>query len=252
MTSNFPGTAIVTGGSGGIGAAVTQGLLDKGLDVVVWDLDFSKSEISGKAIRIECDVTNEKSVKDAIEQTREKSKDVRYLVNCAGILTASRILGKHGPASLRDFEKTLSVNLTGSFNTMRLVAEVISETNPVNKDGERGAIINLSSIAAFEGQIGQAAYAASKGGLAAMTLPAARELASFGIRVVCIAPGIVETSMMKDVPDHYREKLENETPFPKRYVQPEEISSVVIHIIENTAINGEIIRVDGGLRLPVK
>lgn len=243
--------AVVTGGGSGIGAAVATHLIDRDVKVALWDKVFTDNA-PGTGERIECDVTSEKEVISALDTTKTTLGVPHYLVNCAGIISAERIVGRDGPASLDVFEKTLTVNLAGSFNTMRLVANMMAEQTPHSEDGERGVIVNLASVAAYEGQIGQVAYAASKGGIISMTLPAARELARIGIRVNCIAPGIVDTPMMAEVPDDYREKLESTIPFPKRYVRPAEIGLMVTHIFENPVINGEVIRVDGAMRLPPK
>ena len=243
--------AVVTGGGSGIGAAVATHLIDRGVKVALWDKVFTDNA-PGSGERFECDVTSEKAVISALDRTKTTLGVPHYLVNCAGILSAERIVGREGSASLEVFQKTLNVNLAGSFNTMRLVANEMAKQTPHSDDGERGVIVNLASVAAYEGQIGQVAYAASKGGIVSMTLPAARELARLGIRVNCIAPGIVDTPMMAEVPDDYREKLESTIPFPKRYVRPAEIGLLVTQIFENPIINGEVIRMDGAMRLPPK
>lgn len=241
---------VVTGGGSGIGAAVATYLYDRGMKVALWDKKFDKNS-PGTGEQIECDVTCEDDVITALSKTGNIfDGPPRYLVNCAGIITAERLLGKEGPASLEKFHHTINVNLAGTFNTMRLIADAIAEKEPHSEDGERGVIINMASVAAFEGQIGQVAYAASKGGIVGMTVPAARELSRVGIRVNAIAPGIVDTPMMQEVPEKYRDTLEKNIPFPKRYARPLEIAMLVAHIFENPMINGEVIRIDGGMRLP--
>lgn len=243
--------AIVTGGGSGIGAGVAKVLADQGMKIALWDKHFDKNSPE-VGERFECDITSEDAVLEALNKTGNALGLPSYLVNCAGIITAERLVGKEGPASLEKFHHTISVNLCGSFNTMRLVAKAMSEQDPYNQDGERGAIVNLASVAAFEGQIGQVAYAASKGGIVAMTVPAARELSKFGIRVNTIAPGIVDTPMMGQVGVDMRERLEDSIPFPKRYAKPEEIGRLVLHIFDNAVINGEVIRIDGAMRMPAR
>lgn len=244
-------SAIVTGGASGMGAAAARALAASGCKVHLWDMNIDAArklaaEIGGAAVP--CDVTNEDSVKAALAD----SGPARLLVNCAGILIGRRIVGKDGPADLAHFQKVIAVNLTGSFNTMRLVAAEMSKLDPVNEDGARGVIINTASIAAWEGQIGQAAYSASKGGIAAMTLPAARELARFGIRVMAIAPGAVATPMIGAVTEELQKSLESGIPFPSRMAKPEEFAKLVLHIADNDMLNGSVIRLDGAARLAAK
>ncbi len=244
-------SAIVTGGGSGMGAATARILAGAGAKVALWDRDIEAAqavaqEIGGQAL--ECDVTDEASVKTALSS----SGTARILVNCAGILIGERIVGHEGPASLENFSKVISVNLIGSFNTMRFVAESMSMLEPITNSGERGVIINTASIAAYEGQIGQAAYAASKGGIISMTLPAARELALFGIRVMAIAPGAVTTPMIGEVSPEIQKALEAGIPFPKRMARPEEFAELALHIVHNEMLNGEVIRIDGAARLTAK
>jgi NAD(P)-dependent dehydrogenase (short-subunit alcohol dehydrogenase family) len=208
------------------------------------------AEIGGAAFV--CDVTKEESARKAIDEAAKAIGSPRILVNCAGILGAKRILGKEGPMGLDFFENVIRVNLAGTFNMLRLASEAMSKLEPLNKDGERGIVINTASVAAYEGQIGQAAYAASKGGIVGLTLPAARELGKFGIRVATIAPGLVKTPMVAGMPQEVQDSLAAAIPFPSRLVEPSEFARLVMHVIENTAINGETIRLDGALRLAAK
>lgn len=247
--------AIVTGGASGMGAVTAKTLADRGAKPALWDvnLDAAKEQadkLGGAAFQV--DVTNAPSVEQALADTVQKLGAPRILINCAGILIGSRIIGREGPTDLDHFTKTISVNLAGTFNTMRVCAHTMSTLDPITEDGERGVIINAASIAAFEGQIGQAAYAASKGGIVSMTIPAARELSKFGIRVMAIAPGAVETPMMAGVKDEYREAIEKAVPFPSRMAKPEEFAALALHIIENGYLNGDVIRLDGASRLAAK
>jgi NAD(P)-dependent dehydrogenase (short-subunit alcohol dehydrogenase family) len=244
-------TIIITGGGSGMGAASARHLSALGAKVVLWDMNLDaaqkiSSETGGTAAQV--DVTNEDSVKAALASVIEP----RALLNCAGILIGKRIVGREGPADLAHFQKVLAVNLTGSFNTMRLVADAMSKLEPLNADGERGVIINTASIAAWEGQIGQAAYSASKGGIVGMTLPAARELAKFGIRVMAVAPGAVSTPMIGEVTDELQKSLAAGIPFPARMANPDEFAKLVAHIIDNEYLNGSVIRLDGAARLQSK
>lgn len=244
-------TIIITGGGSGMGAASARFLAGQGAKVVLWDMNLDAAqnvaaETGGTAAQV--DVTNEDSVKAALAAVKEP----RALLNCAGILIGKRIVGREGPADLAHFQKVLAVNLVGSFNTLRLVADAMSKLDPVNEDGERGIIINTASIAAWEGQIGQAAYSASKGGIVGMTLPAARELAKFGIRVMAIAPGAVSTPMIGEVTDELQKSLAAGIPFPPRMANPDEFAKLVAHIIDNQYLNGTVIRLDGAARLQPK
>jgi NAD(P)-dependent dehydrogenase (short-subunit alcohol dehydrogenase family) len=197
------------------------------------------------------DVTSEPSAQAAIDLAIQRFGGLQGLVSCAGILGASRIVGREGPHDLALFQKVIQVNLVGTFNMLRLAAAAMSKNEP-NAEGERGVIINTASVAAFEGQIGQAAYSASKGGVAAMTLPAARELARFGIRVVAIAPGVFDTAMMSAAPDAVRQGLAEQSVFPPRFGRAEEFAQLVQQIVENPMLNGSVIRLDGAVRMPAK
>lgn len=247
--------AVITGGASGIGAVTAGHLATQGAKVVLWDMNLKDAQAQAEKLggaAFEVDVTNAQSVEKALADTKEKIDTPRILINCAGILIGSRIVGREGPADLDHFNKTIAVNLAGTFNTMRVLSHAMSTLEPLTDDGERGVIINAASIAAFEGQIGQAAYAASKGGIVSMTIPAARELAKFGIRVMAIAPGAVETPMMAGVKDEYREAIEKAVPFPSRMAKPEEFAELALHIINNGYLNGDVIRLDGASRLAAK
>jgi NAD(P)-dependent dehydrogenase (short-subunit alcohol dehydrogenase family) len=244
-------SAIVTGGASGLGAATAKALAAAGAKVAILDMNFSLAEQVAEPINglaVECNVADEASIKNAIEKAKEKHGVVRILVNCAGIGTSGRIVGKNGPMPLNDFAKVINVNLIGSFNMLRLcAAEMI--TAEAQEDGERGVIISTASVAAFEGQIGQAAYAASKGGIVSLTLPAAREFAQFGIRVNAIAPGLFLTPLLEGLSDEAKQSLSAAIPFPKRLGIADEYAKLLLHIIENNYINGEVIRIDGALRM---
>ena len=247
-------SAIVTGGASGLGAATARALANTGAKVAIFDLNISlaekiANEIGG--IAIECNVADETSATNAIAIAKEKFGVARILVNCAGIGTPSRIVGKQGPMPLSDFEKVIKVNLVGSFNMMRLAAAEMITAAPL-ADGERGVIISTASVAAYEGQIGQAAYAASKGGIVSLTIPAAREFAQFGIRVNAIAPGLFLTPLLDGLSDEAKQSLSVAIPFPKRLGSAEEFAKLVLHIIDNSYINGETIRIDGALRMQAK
>jgi len=243
--------AIVTGGASGLGAATARVLAKAGAKVAVFDLnekaanDVAK-EIGG--IAFGCDVTLDKGASAAINAAATVHGPARVLVNCAGIGPAKRIVGKDGPMPLEDFERVIKINLIGTFNMMRLVAAGMQAAEPL-PGGDRGVIISTASVAAFEGQIGQSAYASSKGAVAALTLPAARELAQFGIRVCAIAPGIFMTPMLKGLPQETQDSLGASVPFPKRLGEPEEYARLALHIVENGYLNGEVIRIDGALRM---
>jgi NAD(P)-dependent dehydrogenase (short-subunit alcohol dehydrogenase family) len=237
---------LVTGGGSGLGAATARTLEGEGANVVVADL---RGEVAGPNARfVRSDVTDEGSVKDAIGVALENFGALHGAINCAGIASAEKVLGREGPHSLESFSKVVEVNLVGTFNVVRLAAEAMAKNEPT-EGGERGVIVNTASVAAFDGQIGQVAYAASKGGVAAMTLPLARELARHGIRVVAIAPGIFETPMLAGLPRAARESLGQQMPFPSRLGRPEEFAALVRHIIENEMLNGEVIRLDAAIRL---
>ncbi len=246
-------TFFVTGGGSGLGAATARLLAEGGGRVVIADVNDEAGEsvaysIGEKARFEHTDVTDEESVQAAIDATLEAFGSLHGLVNCAGIGPAKKVLGRKGPHPLEDFRKTVEINLIGTFNTTRLAAAVMAENEPT-EDGERGVIVNTASVAAFDGQIGQPAYAASKGGVVALTLPVAREFAPLGIRVMAIAPGIFETPMLAALPEEARESLGKQVPFPARLGKPEEYAALVEHIVENQMLNGEVIRLDGAIRM---
>lgn len=246
-------SALVTGGASGLGLATARVLADAGAEVVIVDLPGSNGESVPGVTFAAADVTNEEQVRAAIAKA---TKPLRIVVNCAGVATAERTLGKEGPLPLDHFERVIRVNLIGTFNVIRLAAEAMAATEPVGGDGqgesERGVIVNTASVAAFDGQIGQAAYSASKGGVVAMTLPIARELAPRLIRVMTIAPGIFDTPMMAGLPQAARDSLGAQVPHPSRLGRPEEYAALVKHIVENPMLNGEVIRLDGAIRMQPK
>jgi NAD(P)-dependent dehydrogenase (short-subunit alcohol dehydrogenase family) len=242
---------IVTGGASGLGAATARLLSRSGARVAILDVNISEAEKMAseiQALAFGCDVTDEKSALWAIDKAREAIGPARVLVNCAGIGTSGRIVGREGPLSLEVFEKVIKVNLIGSFNMMRLAAAGMMSFEVAGEE-ERGVIVSTASVAAFEGQVGQAAYAASKGGIVSLTLPAARELSQFGIRVNAIAPGLFLTPLLDGLSDEARSNLSGSIPFPRRLGMPQEFASLVLHVIENRYINGEVIRIDGALRM---
>jgi NAD(P)-dependent dehydrogenase (short-subunit alcohol dehydrogenase family) len=244
--------ALVTGGGSGLGAASARRLAAEGMRVAILDRDGEAArrvaeEVGG--IGLAGDVTEPAAVAAALAAARDRHGPVRVCVSCAGIAPAARVVGRDGPASLEDFERVLRVNLTGTFNVLRLAAAEMVELDPVGVDGERGVIVNTASVAAFEGQVGQCAYAASKGGVAALTLPAARELARFGIRVLTIAPGLMATPMLAGFPAEVRESLAAQVPFPRRLGHPEEYAALLAHLVTNALMNGEVVRLDGAIRL---
>jgi len=246
--------ALITGGASGMGAATAETLKADGAKIALVDLSdtvHEKAEQLGVA-GYQCDVSDESAVRAILDKIEAEQGTPRIIVNCAGICPGARVLGREEPHPLDLFEKTLKVNVIGTFNILRLAAERISRTDELNADGERGVIINTASVAAFEGQIGQAAYAASKGGVVGMTLPIARELAKFGIRVVTIAPGIMETPMISAMPEHVQDSLKETMLFPRRLGKADEYARLALHICENAMINGETIRLDGALRLAPK
>ncbi len=237
-------TFLVAGGGSGLGAATTDMLAAAGARVVIADL---KGEAPEDGRFVETDVTDEDSVRAAVGAALELG-EFRGTVNCAGVASAEKVLGREGPHSLDSFAQVVQVNLIGTFNVIRLAAEAMSGNDPL-ESGERGVIVNTASVAAFDGQIGQVAYAASKGGVVSLTLPVARELARSGIRVMTIAPGIFDTPMMAGLPEDARVSLGNQVPFPSRLGKPEEYAALVEHIIENEMLNGEVIRLDGSIRM---
>ena len=244
--------AVVTGGGSGLGAATAIRLAEAGARVAVLDVNMEAAQAVAAntgGLAIACDVSDADSAAAALAKASLAHGPARILVNCAGIGTAKRILGRDGPMPLGDFERVIRVNLIGSFNMMRLASADIAKLEPLG-DGERGVIVSTASVAAFEGQVGQAAYSASKGGVTALTLPAARELSQFGIRVLAIAPGLFLTPMLKSLPEEVQTSLGQSIPFPKRLGKPEEFAALVLHCVENLSLNGEVIRLDGALRLP--
>jgi NAD(P)-dependent dehydrogenase (short-subunit alcohol dehydrogenase family) len=243
--------AVVTGGTSGLGHACATLLSKKGVQVVVWDRQAPELN-SANVLFCPCDVTNEASVQQALAETIKQKGIPRILIQCAGVLGAARMVGKSGVMPLDDFKKIIEINLIGTFNVMRLVAESMMSFPLLKDEEERGVVINTASIAAFEGQIGQTAYSASKGGVVAMTLPAARELAKQAIRVNTIAPGLMETPMLMGMPDEVKDNLKQGCVFPPRLGHPKEFAALVCHVIENTLINGEVIRLDGAIRLQAK
>jgi len=246
--------ALVTGAGSGIGADVARHLAKAGAKVAVLDLNVEAAETLAKeigGIAAVCDVSDGKSGEAAVAKARDAHGPARILVNVAGILIPGRIVGKDGPLALEKFKKVIDVNLVGTFNMMRLAAADMAALPPL-ADGERGVIISTSSVAAYEGQIGQAAYAASKAGIVGLTLPAARDLARSGIRVLAIAPGLIATPMMLTLPPDVQKALGDSVPFPQRLGQADEVSRLVLHMIENTLLNGEVVRLDGALRLAPK
>jgi NAD(P)-dependent dehydrogenase (short-subunit alcohol dehydrogenase family) len=245
--------ALVTGGASGLGEAAVRAIVKGGGKAAILDLD----ERRGAALAVELgkstafcktDISNESDVTSAIDRAAGELGALNVAVNAAGILRAGRVISKKGPFPLDGFELTVRINLVGTFNVIRLASARMAGNTP-NADGERGVIINTASIAAYDGQIGQAAYAASKGGVVGMTLPIARDLASYGIRNVTIAPGIFDTPMMGEMPAEVKSALEQTVPFPPRFGRPAEFAALVVHIIENVMINGETIRLDGALRM---
>jgi NAD(P)-dependent dehydrogenase (short-subunit alcohol dehydrogenase family) len=249
-------TFLVSGGGSGLGAATAKLLAAHGGQVVIADLnreagDATAKEIGANARFVETDVTDEASVKNAIETAVSVFGSLHGAINCAGIGIAERTVGKDVPHSLANFKRVIEVNLIGTFNVIRLAATQMARQEP-NAGGERGVIVNTASVAAFDGQIGQAAYSASKGGIVGMTLPIARDLSRSGIRVVTIAPGIFDTPLLGSLPEEVRKALGGQVPFPQRLGQPREYAALAKHIIENEMLNGEVIRLDGALRMPPK
>ena len=244
--------AIVTGGASGLGAATAKMLAEAGARVAVLDINGEAAEARAAeigGIGIACDVAGADSASAAIAEAAKAQGPARILVNCAGIGVAKRIIGREGAMPLGDFERVIRVNLIGTFNMMRLAAAEMSKLEPL-ADGERGVIVCTASVAAYDGQIGQAAYSASKGGIAALTLPAARELAQFGIRVMTIAPGLFLTPLLANLPEDIQKSLADAIPFPKRLGKASEFAELVLSCVTNLSLNGEVIRLDGALRLP--
>lgn len=249
--------AVVTGGCSGLGHAVAKGLLALDWEVCIFDIDQQKGdEVSASLHNTKCafmqvDVTSSSDVESAVNKLQDKNIDL--LVNCAGVAPAKRVLDRSGDAMpLNDFATVININLVGSFNVARVVASAMSKNTPSGNDGQRGVIINTASVAGYEGQIGQTAYAASKAGLIGLSLPMARDLAPLGIRVNTIAPGIMGTPMLLAMPENVQQGLANNVQYPKRLGLPEEFAKLVVHIFDNSYINGETIRLDGALRMPPK
>jgi NAD(P)-dependent dehydrogenase (short-subunit alcohol dehydrogenase family) len=247
--------ALVTGGASGLGGATVRALVARGARVVIADKSKAgealANELGSQAAFAETDVTAEADVRAAVELAKSRFGALHVAVGCAGIGTAGRVLSKAGPFPLDLFQLTVNVNLVGMFNTFRLAAALMAENEP-DAGGERGVLVATASIAAFDGQIGQVAYSASKAGVVGMTLPIARELARFGIRAVTIAPGTFDTPMLGMLPDEARQALAANIPFPNRLGDPKEFAALAVHVVENSMLNGETIRLDGALRMPPK
>jgi NAD(P)-dependent dehydrogenase (short-subunit alcohol dehydrogenase family) len=247
---------LVTGGASGLGAATASMLAREGGKVVVADVSAAGDWVAhqlgdAKARYVRTDVTDEASMQAAVDLCISAFGAIHGLVNCAGVAPGERVVGRNGPHALASFERTVKINLVGTFNAIRLAAAKMS-VQPALASGERGVIVNTSSVASTDGQIGQAAYAASKAGVNGMTLPIARELAKFGIRVVTIAPGIFDTPMLQAMSEEVRASLGQQIPFPSRLGRPDEYAALVRHIVENEVLNGEVIRLDGAIRMAPK
>ncbi|MCP5096007.1 MAG: 3-hydroxyacyl-CoA dehydrogenase [Chloroflexi bacterium] len=249
-------TFIVTGGSSGLGAACARRLANQGANIVIADLNVDAgealaAELGDGVCFVKVNVADEGDVQTAVSSATNTFGRLNGVINCAGIAIAEKVMGRKGIHVLDHFSKVINVNLVGTFNVIRLATAVMAESTP-NEAGERGVIINTASVAAYDGQIGQAAYAASKGGVVGMTLPIARELARYGIRVMTIAPGIFETPMLAGLPEKARESLGQQVPFPSRLGKPDEYAQLAQQIIENQMLNGEVIRLDGAIRMAPK
>jgi NAD(P)-dependent dehydrogenase (short-subunit alcohol dehydrogenase family) len=246
---------LITGAGSGMGAECARYFSEQGAKIIIFDINKDQAESVAarvKGIAFACNVSDAQAVHEAVEKACEHYKNIHVLINCAGIATGARILGKEGTMPLADFSRVIQINLIGTFNVLTQVAAKMAQQEPVNEDGERGVIINTASVAAFEGQIGQAAYSASKGGIVSLTLPAARDLAKFGIRVMTIAPGIIKTPMMASMPEKVQQSLSEKMIFPHRLGEAVEYAKLAQHIIENTYLNGSVIRLDAGIRLEPK
>ncbi|MEM9261966.1 MAG: SDR family NAD(P)-dependent oxidoreductase [Pseudomonadota bacterium] len=244
-------TAIVTGGASGLGGATAEALANAGAKVGIWDMNADKGEAHAEKIGGQFSKTNvadEESVQQALAAFLKDHDHPSVLVNCAGIATGEKTVGKHGAHILDNYKRVIDINLVGTFNCIRLVAAEMEKRNP-NEDGERGVVVNTASVAAFEGQVGQAAYSASKGGVVGMTLPIARDLMNMGVRVNTIAPGLFLTPMMEGMDPKIQEALAAMVPFPKRLGKPSEFASLALEICRNTMINGTVIRLDGAIRM---
>lgn len=247
--------ALITGGASGMGAATAKHLASLGAKVALLDMNLEKAEVLAKelgGIAVQCDVSSADSAEKAVAAAKEAHGVARILVNCAGIAPGKRIVGRNGVMPLEDFKKVIDINLVGSFNVLRLMAADLAEVDPIDESGERGVVINTASVAAYEGQIGQAAYSASKGGIVGMTIACARDLSKLGIRVMTIAPGIMYTPMMAAMPDNVQESLAQQMPFPQRLGKAEEFAELAQHIIQNQYLNGETIRLDAAIRMQAK
>ena len=249
-------TFLVTGGGSGLGTATARLLVEAGGSVLLADVNeetgvATAEHLGDRAAFVRTEVTDADSVQRALDTARDRFGGLHGVINCAGIVLARKTVGRKGPHDLESFARVIGVNLVGTFNVIRLAAAAMAENEP-NAEGERGVIVNTASVAAFDGQIGQAAYAASKGGVVSMTLPLARDLARTGIRVMTIAPGLFETPMMAGMPEEVRASLAEQVPFPSRLGRPAEYAQLVRHILENPMLNGEVIRLDGAIRMGPK
>lgn len=245
-------TALVSGAGSGMGAVTARMLAERGARVAVLDLDSDRAHQTAESIgglAVSADVSNGPSVEAALQQVVDELGAPRVAVSCAGIAPASRIVGRDGPHELDLYQQVINVNLVGTFNVLRLASARMATLEPISESGSRGVIVNTASVAAYEGQIGQAAYSSSKGGVVALTLPAARELARFGIRVMTIAPGLIGTPMLLNMPAPVQDSLAGQVPFPERFGRAEEFAELVLHIVDNEMLNGEVIRLDGAIRL---
>ncbi len=245
-------TALVSGAGSGMGAVTARMLAERGARVAVLDLDSDRARQTAESIgglAVSADVSNGPSVEAALQQVVDELGAPRVAVSCAGIAPASRIVGRDGPHELDLYQQVINVNLVGTFNVLRLASARMATLEPISESGSRGVIVNTASVAAYEGQIGQAAYSSSKGGVVALTLPAARELARFGIRVMTIAPGLIGTPMLLTMPAPVQDSLAGQVPFPERFGRAEEFAELVLHIVDNEMLNGEVIRLDGAIRL---
>jgi NAD(P)-dependent dehydrogenase (short-subunit alcohol dehydrogenase family) len=243
--------AIVSGGASGLGRATAEALAATGVKVTILDVNEAAAAAAARethGFAIGCDVTDATGVEAAVAAARQRHGPARIAVNCAGIGTAGRIVGRDGPLPLDAFRRVIEVNLVGSFNILRVAAAEMIALDPL-AEGERGIIVSTASVAAYEGQTGQTAYSASKGGIVSLTLPAARELARYGVRVVAIARGVFETPMVEGLPENVRDSLAASVPFPRRLGRPAEYAALVLHLCQNSMINGEVIRLDGALRM---
>ena len=248
--------AVVTGGASGLGEACVRNLVNRGGKVSIFDFAEDRgekvaSELGDAVIFCMTDITDEANVQAAVDKTIEVFGAIHIAVNCAGVGIPAKVLGKEGPMSMDHFNKVVQINLMGTMNVVRLAAEKMVK-NQGNDDGEKGVVINVASVAAFDGQIGQAAYSASKAAVAGMTLPIAREFAEYGIRLMTIAPGIFRTPMLEGLPENVQEALGKMVPFPNRLGEPSEFAALVQHIVENAMLNGDVIRLDGAIRMAAK